>query len=291
MDSTATAKNDSSTAPTKTSPRQVITSLVSELSLAQEGSSLDNSNPLASADDNVKHILLTLYAAFPNELLSALDLLDRRLVYCFRLLHKTVVQDVEKKQEASHRSERSGLDGSNIDRQTDTDTHQDSLQARDVSSHLDAQIDDKSASAEALSTNHISGDSQPTLQTEQEGCGDVIPGLYYVRSAQSKSQPKARWREENPAHYEIRLTSWSCSCPAFSFSAFPLATPSTSRTSDDPSRDKDSFGGISRGNDMPLCKHLLACYLADRCPQFRQSIEVQSVSMEEIAGWAAGWGD
>lgn len=290
MESTATAENYFSNASTETSPRQVITSLVSELSLAQEGSSVNNSNPLASADDSIKHILLTLYAAFPNELLSALDLLDRRLVYCFRLLEKTIAQDVETKQEASYRSERSGLDGPNIDRQTNVDTRQDSLQARDVSSLVDAQVEAVSAGAE-MPTNYINRDSKPRLQTEQEDRGELVPGLYYVRSGQSRSQPKARWREENPAHYEIRLTSWFCSCPAFSFSAFPPATPSTRRTSDNESRDKDSFGGISRGNDMPLCKHLLACYLADRCPQFRQSVEEQSVSMEEIAGWAAGWGD
>jgi hypothetical protein len=54
-----------------------------------------------------------------------------------------------------------------------------------------------------------------------------------------------------------------------------------------------TFGGITLGFDMPpVCKHLLACVLAERvCGLFGQFVEEKDVSVEEAAGWAAGWGD
>ena len=53
------------------------------------------------------------------------------------------------------------------------------------------------------------------------------------------------------------------------------------------------FGGISLGDGMPpVCKHLLACVLAERCKGlFGGFVEERDVSVEEAAGWAAGWGD
>ena len=53
------------------------------------------------------------------------------------------------------------------------------------------------------------------------------------------------------------------------------------------------FGGLSLGDDMPpVCKHLLACVLAERCKGlFGGFVEERDVSVEEAAGWAAGWGD
>lgn len=54
------------------------------------------------------------------------------------------------------------------------------------------------------------------------------------------------------------------------------------------------FGGMSLGEDgvPPVCKHLLACVLVDRCKGlFGACVEERRVSVEEAAGWAAGWGD
>jgi len=38
--------------------------------------------------------------------------------------------------------------------------------------------------------------------------------------------------------------------------------------------------------DVPLCKHLLACVLVERW----RGVEERVVGREEMAGWAAGWG-
>jgi len=50
------------------------------------------------------------------------------------------------------------------------------------------------------------------------------------------------------------------------------------------------FGGLDRSEKVPICKHLLACLLGERCGTFHGCVEQRIVSVEELAGWAAGWG-
>jgi hypothetical protein len=55
------------------------------------------------------------------------------------------------------------------------------------------------------------------------------------------------------------------------------------------------FGGtLTRDTDKgspPACKHILACILFARCPGlFGQYGDGKLVSLEEMAGWCAGWG-
>jgi hypothetical protein len=52
-----------------------------------------------------------------------------------------------------------------------------------------------------------------------------------------------------------------------------------------------SFGGLTLGSDMPVCKHLLACVLIEHYTSFASFVNEREVSVEELAGWAAGWGD
>lgn len=51
------------------------------------------------------------------------------------------------------------------------------------------------------------------------------------------------------------------------------------------------FGGLTLGGDRPVCKHLLACVLVEHCKPFESFVDEREVSIEELAGWAAGWGD
>jgi hypothetical protein len=51
------------------------------------------------------------------------------------------------------------------------------------------------------------------------------------------------------------------------------------------------FGGLTLGGDIPVCKHLLACVLVEYCDLFAGFVEEREVSVEELAGWAAGWAD
>lgn len=119
--------------------------------------------------------------------------------------------------------------------------------------------------------------------------------LLLVRSAQQHNTRTSAYEHVN--YYEVRLDAWSCSCPAFTFSAFPAVARQAA--SDAPSSDNANaanwkgwlFGGLSRGTDLPICKHLLACFLVEHCQMFAHFVDEREVSVEEIAGWAAGWGD
>jgi len=48
---------------------------------------------------------------------------------------------------------------------------------------------------------------------------------------------------------------------------------------------------LALGEGVPMCKHLLACVLVERCSVFgRYGVEEKEVTVEELAGWGAGWG-
>lgn len=120
--------------------------------------------------------------------------------------------------------------------------------------------------------------------------------LYLVRSAQPQASRNSQHECVNG--YEVRLSSWTCSCPAFTFAAFPANSemqseaPSVSGNSSHSLQAAEwAFGGLSLGSDMPTCKHLLACILVEHCQMFSGCVDEKEVSLEDLAGWAAGWGD
>ncbi|KAK0361630.1 hypothetical protein LTR91_025039 [Friedmanniomyces endolithicus] len=153
----------------------------------------------------------------------------------------------------------------------------------------------------------IEGDIGQTRDAATAPTGRASSRTYYVRSAQQQQSSRnttSRFRNaayEQTTYYEVRLNAWSCSCPAFTFSAFPATL------SDDHDRIQNhshsdmsyggkespswNFGGLSQGTDMPVCKHLLACTFVEHSSMFADMVEERTVSMEEMAGWAAGWGD
>ena len=116
--------------------------------------------------------------------------------------------------------------------------------------------------------------------------------LYMVRSAQQHNHRNSNYEHVN--YYEVRLQAWSCSCPAFIFSAFPASASESDREVEDHDEAKQTewlVGGLTRGEDMPICKHLLACLLVEHCSAFSHFVEEREASMEELAGSAAGWYD
>ncbi|KAF2767534.1 hypothetical protein EJ03DRAFT_147254 [Teratosphaeria nubilosa] len=129
---------------------------------------------------------------------------------------------------------------------------------------------------------------------------------YYVRSAQQQATPRGGnsgsryWNadHQHTTYYEVRLEAWSCSCPAFAFSAFPSTftdTTAEQEVVDDVGSSVHphgwQIGGLSLGSEVPICKHLLACVLVEHGNAFSHMVEERMVSAEELAGWAAGWGD
>lgn len=206
-----------------------------------------------SSRQQAKSVLVTLHFLFPHELLPALDLIDRRLV------------------------------------------------AR-------------------LSVTPTSPDtrvgSSPVLNS---GSIDV----FYVQSASSSSASShGRFRNvlsKANQYYEVRLDGWNCTCPAFAYSTLRLLMRDTksrthpkdesnhlrarlSRVSHSPGgSDIESdenlgwaFGGSATKEDaaIPICKHLLAVALVNCAPGvFGATVVHKNVSKDEMAGWAAGWGE
>jgi hypothetical protein len=221
------------------SSRSIVTALIS--SLKHEGSSSGTSTLPPSSKDG----LLTLHVLFQNELLPALDLLDRGLVTRLRI----------------------ALNGSN-----------------------DILVRDEETGEQRLAR----------LSQRRSSLGDPKGSdhVYYVRSAQlSASNNSSRFRNaanEQTTYYEVRLDAWNCSCPAFAFAAFPanIADNEQQPTNSAPSTESQtwSFGGLTQGENMPLCKHLLACTLVEHSSLFESMVEERTVSSEELAGWATGWG-
>ncbi|KAK5694430.1 hypothetical protein LTR17_024806 [Elasticomyces elasticus] len=223
--------------------RQFVTSLISAL----DKPSVATANPLTNTAA-CKEQLLTLHVLFQNELLPALDLLDRGLVTRLRL---TRPGDEER---------------------TDIPN---------------------GAASNNTTPGQYRNEGVPARQSAS---------TYYVRSAQQQQQSSrntsSRFRNaayEQTTYYEVHLNAWSCSCPAFAFSAFPATSSEGQvprrRSTDVPESPSWTFGGLSQGTDMPICKHLLACALVEHSSMFADMVEERIVSAEELAGWAAGWGD
>ncbi|GKZ69254.1 hypothetical protein AnigIFM50267_004441 [Aspergillus niger] len=206
----------------------------------------------------VKAAMLTLHCIFPNELLLALDILDRGLV------HRFICNDTNTSSSQS--------------------THPTNAQHR------------------PSTTNATTKD---------------IPDVFYVRSASTISPDQQdpfsttpyHTKEPDPKGYEVRLKAWNCTCPTFTLNAFrdpgldddeEVVSSSSSSTTDqhDPSLTKDDYypfgGSLTRNSTRsspPVCKHLLACCLAVRCPGLFGSGEEGSVSVVSVEELAGQWDD
>ncbi|KAF2688689.1 hypothetical protein K458DRAFT_293639 [Lentithecium fluviatile CBS 122367] len=256
-------------------------------------------NPLVNTPEPVKKQLLALHVIFPNELLPALDLLDRRLVTRFRICREP---DLQLKETAP--TKMCAVDSSAPNTAlTSAAGQMDSADAEmGDAPHVTEFIGVPPAIEERASGTEERGGTA-THQNEAAN----VDTIYYVRSAQQRSSRYSA-SYDTIASYEVRPRAWNCSCPAFAFSAFPPIHPeppvptyiptNTNPTSYTAGPGKVaqegwSFGSMGLGEGTPpVCKHLLACVLAERCAAlFGAFVEERNVSVEEAAGWAAGWGD
>lgn len=122
--------------------------------------------------------------------------------------------------------------------------------------------------------------------------------VYYVRSSQRSRHPGAAV-EATGINYEVRLQAWNCTCPAFAFATFGPQDEDTQAylgNGDGDEKGKDAkmkyrFGGFALGErEVPVCKHLLACFLIEMGGGLGGFANQRVVERQEMAGWAAGWG-
>lgn len=282
--------------------RRFVTDLLNSLpSPTQSNSDTDTgANPLDAAEESTKKQLLSLQVLFPNEFLPSLDLLDRRLVTRLR------ISDGDEKNASSAwtTANVAGHAVGNIDdtAMVDPDPHNEQ--------RADKTDDTTNIPLAAADPHHplteVQTTTTPTLVSARSSyCAHDT--IYYVRSAQQRSS-RYSTSFDTTTSYEVRLLAWNCSCPAFAFAAFPAVHPEPPIPAFDPTESSGGyhaserhggpgagwmFGGVSLGDGMaPVCKHLLACVLVEKCSGLLGGfVEERRVSVEEAAGWAAGWGD
>ncbi|KAJ5272849.1 hypothetical protein N7478_007974 [Penicillium angulare] len=236
-------------------------------------------NPLsrlpASQLARAKPLMLTLHCLFPNDLLPALDILDRRLV------HRLVRQD-----------------RANV-LTIDADDNQTATPQESSTSTFAKESETGHAHAHAQNQDH----HNPRTPHED---------IFFVTSASTAPPPGTQPVPQHQVQdqmkgYEVRLHAWNCTCPTFTLSAFRdmqtrrLDIPTGNSPGSEMPRDQKGtniypFGGtltcLTDRGSPPVCKHVLASVLFARCPGLfggdgdRRCL----VSMEELAGWCAGWG-
>ncbi|KAF2793504.1 hypothetical protein K505DRAFT_325418 [Melanomma pulvis-pyrius CBS 109.77] len=326
--------------PALPTSREFITRLLQSIPSVDTTSNISASNPLHLASETTKRQLLALHVLVPNEFLPALDLLDRRLVTRYwihdhsRVDTSSAVAPVETVGDASFttelRSREHISENEEAAQSIEVDTERGGEGSKPSSSGATGSIDADTEMIGAMlpisqleeslhplwngkEGLHIKSEEEDqaaqysTRKTKEDKKGKDT--VYYVRSAQQRpSRFSASY--DSTTTYEVRLTAWNCSCPAFAFAAFPstfsdLSIPAHesheeqsgggNAALDMRKRQKDaawSFGGVSLGPGIPpVCKHLLACVLVERCAMFAGFLEEKEVSVDEAAGWAAGWGD
>jgi hypothetical protein len=329
--------------------RQLLSTLIP--SIAQTTNSSDQpqtSNPLKDAPPAIQQALLTLHVLFPNELLPALDLLDRNLITHLSIESEALqypqgsqpeqhqqlqaappIQDLQHAAASQlQRPEQSARISNylvrNPRRSGELAVLDDQLPREQPAREPDAsheasarghhsysarhQVPSSLSAADAHRTPHQSREvTIPTpLPTRQLEPQPPRPASYAFRPTASTShhdrirRMSSVWRcssSRTQSHlrpgtvsYEVRLDAWNCSCPAFAFAAFPARAPQPHHHQELISPHW-TFGGLTLGGDVPICKHLLACALVEHSELFSGLVQHQTVSMEEFAGWAAGWGD
>ncbi|KAK2739158.1 hypothetical protein FQN55_009563 [Onygenales sp. PD_40] len=261
---------------------QFITSIISQLSKFNTPPTTDNNtspnNPFSRLPppiiSKVKPLLLTLHCLFPNELLLALDILDRKMIKRYiprRTLNHPVDVDLEQQQQQQQQQQQGTNNAHPEPEPLPSDPHQ-----------VRAEIE------------------------ERETCENPDQ-VYFVRSSSSTNPSRPGTTQAQERHYTVCLNAWNCSCPAFALAAFQdlssrdLAADSGLEEGevgdysawDDETSSMLPFGG-TLAREMygpPVCKHLLASMLGSQCPGlFGGGIEEVSVGEQELAARYAGWG-
>lgn len=156
------------------------------------------------------------------------------------------------------------------------------------------------------SENHTFGDQGMGKSFHTRPMDETLSerSVYYVRSNAPPHPTQGRFSDrlaDEDLYYEVRVGVWNCTCASFTFAALNAAKPTHSPSSTSQQRTtRGKWDGVDpipaglrgryvneRTQDIPICKHLLACSLANGWSAAEGMIEVKHVSKDEMAGWAA----
>lgn len=233
-----------------------------------------NQNPLSTFSTSqktsqTKPLMLTLHCLFPNELLLALDVLDRGLVR--RLVTLQDDQDDPDGQE-NHKDEDDPMTGTGLSDLAP------SSQTRKISEkEAIFQVISASASASASTSTTRQPDKDKGYEVRLQAWNCTCPtfALCVFRDLHLHSDSDS----DSDHDHDLVLEP---------------DPKSKSRSDGDGALYDYRFGGTltrgSTGLSLPVCKHLLACMLLVRCPRLFGTGHSTLVTAEELAGWCAGWG-
>lgn len=131
-------------------------------------------------------------------------------------------------------------------------------------------------------------DPRPTEET--------ITQLYVVQSLGTTLRRRNRDTTSGARSYVVRPKAWNCSCASFALDSFPARVRPPEEEESVKEGASWQFGGMSldglvgTGEDVPCCKHLLACLLTERWPNLLGDyVERRAISKDELAGIVAGF--
>lgn len=252
-------------------PRQFLTRLIDELSALSPPESKYDDNIVAgtrtgyhqsrnnfsklstSQLSKVKPLMLTLHCLFPNELLLALDILDRRLVRRFTVEN----EDDENIFNASNTTKERGAALHAQPQQNDT-----TWQRRRTAEEEEEIFFVRSTSATSSGRSHAGIEKNYEVRLQAWNCTCPAFALSVFRGMEL-------FDDVEPSLCQDDVEDGQGDC-----------------------RFGGTLTRDSVTTYPPVCKHLLACILGARCPAlFGSGMEDRGrVNAEELAGWCAGWG-
>lgn len=254
------------------SARRILTDLVLQLKAAGEPCPA----PL-SACPGAREIVVALEYLLPGGVMPALDVLDRGLVtrYCLKRGDEGEVQvDVE--------------GGGGVQREIPGTPDGSESEISDVGGELGEEKTDTETKTEPKPK------PKPQPKRDQQYS-------YYVRSDHpppvSSSNRSKKPLRRTPPTYSVRPTAWFCTCDAFVFAAFAVPPPpvlGSELEALELARMMEAcgwvWGGCMRGvRAPPVCKHLVACVLAENCGEmFMPFVKRVELGVEEMVGVGAG---
>ncbi|KAK3397092.1 hypothetical protein B0T20DRAFT_415190 [Sordaria brevicollis] len=261
----------------------------------------DPVNPLKLVPPEYRHLIITLHVLFPGVVLPALEVLERGLVERFALRSSLVTPGERAKEERIQEQKEEG--------------------DADVTMGEDEDAEDGNRNQ----MKEPKPNRPPQHHGQQE---KRLPECYLVRSSQYINNHFKRKRKKTSMgldealdaettggeadrerhqiqRYLVSLEAWNCTCAAFAFACVSFDTEteidSAMVMEQNPEKERDkvgsagwTFGGMTlfesgdHSSVPPVCKHLLACLLADKWGgALGRYVTERVVSREEMAGVVA----